>query len=365
MGSAASTLDRFLSAVHRRHVLLRLLERTGVCILIACGACAVLIPLLLSQGRSAEAPALWTLAMGGVAGLFWGSLRRPGPLEAAMEADRQLRLADLLGTALALRARGEAADPWGASVLATAEARCRDLSPSSVVLHRLGGRAWGGIGLATALVLAVTLLAGSPADTRAGRSAGPAGSPGDSGAPGVLSERPDRPLIATDATPARRPVPQGAGTDAGPDRGASTGAEVVEATQGSNVPDARSDDSAARRTSAGDGSAGTSGSGSSTDRRKPTLPPQPPGATAGTGDGNRSAPPKAGVGRASDPSASPAVADAAAGSTAGAAPAAAPATPVWNAPGFDSGARRAREALEAGRVPAAYRDIVRKYFDRP
>jgi hypothetical protein len=360
MPSTARSLDRFLNAVHRRHVVLRVLEKTGLCLLVACGACAVLIPLLLWQGESALTPAAWALAFGCAAGLLWGGLRRPGRLEAAMEADRQLRLADLLGTALALRQSPTSVDPWAAAVLATADARCRELSPSSVILHRLGARAWGGIGLATALVLAVASLASSPSDTRAARSDNLKGDrpTGDS------SRLLDRPLVASGPTGAQRSIPQGRGSDTGPD-----GAGATESAQdkGSDAASGRPGVSPDGAPGAGDTSGGTSGS-SSTDRRATPRPPDasPDGkGTAAVGATRPTARTSAGAGRASDLPGDSSTTDRASGTSAGAASGGAPATPHWNAPGFDSGARRARNALESGQVPAAYRDIVRKYFERP
>lgn len=359
MPLATTTLDRFVAAVHRRHVLLRALERTGLCVLVACTACALLIPLLLWQGKSAVAPALWTLAMGGAAGLLWGSLRRPGALEAATEADRQLRLADLLGTALALRRQPASADPWAASVLATAEARCRGLSPSSVILHRLGARAWGGIGLATALVLAVSFLGSSPADTRAARAEGAR----DPSAPRNVPRDLDRPLVAAGAGSGHRPVPQGAGTDGDAGR---PGPSVTGREQATSTQAARQGGTPESRAGTGDTTGGASGS-STTGRRDPAPPesPSPMAGTEATGGTDPAAPQAGGAGRAGLPAGSPSATDPAAGTHAGTAAGPRPATPAWRAPGFDSGARRAREALDAGQVPAAYRDIVRKYFERP
>src|SRR3712207_358729 len=119
MNPRPHALDRFLRAVHRRHVVLRLLECAGGGLLAACAAGGVLVALLLWQGRPALAPAVWTLGLGCALGVGWGVVRRPGALQAAMEADRQLRLAGLLGTALLLRQKTQ--DPWAASVLAVAE----------------------------------------------------------------------------------------------------------------------------------------------------------------------------------------------------------------------------------------------------
>src|SRR5438067_3480147 len=106
-------------------------------------------------------------------GLAWGLVRRPGLIDAALLADSQLELSDLLATALAT---ASSADPWSRAVVAMAEQRCRSLSPDAVVLRKLGGRARGGIGLAAALVLTLGVLSGVPADSRA-RDRGHGGSP--------------------------------------------------------------------------------------------------------------------------------------------------------------------------------------------
>src|SRR5207247_1177225 len=105
-----------------------------------------------------------TIVLGAIIGLTWGLARRPRLIDAAMTADRQLQLADLLATALAV---GSDVDPWARAVVAVADQRCRSLSPDAVVLRRFGGRAWGGIGLATALVLTIGALSSAPADSPA------------------------------------------------------------------------------------------------------------------------------------------------------------------------------------------------------
>src|SRR5688500_16789163 len=109
MPPATDSLRRFLRAVHRRYVLLRVVERVGLGVLAGCGVALVLIAVLVWRGRTAWAPPLWCLAVGAAAGLAWGIWSRPARLTAAAEADRQLGLDELLGTALTLRGAG---DPW-------------------------------------------------------------------------------------------------------------------------------------------------------------------------------------------------------------------------------------------------------------
>src|SRR5581483_8129178 len=170
MAPEARHLDRFLSAVRRRVMLIRAAERVGLCAAAACAAALALMPILLWRGEPAMPLALGALAAGALAGLVWTALHRPTLLEAAIEADHQLDLADLLGTALAVRREPNAkftSDEWTRMLLALAESKCAALSPSMLVLNRLGARAWGGIGLAAALVLTLGLMSSQPRDLRA------------------------------------------------------------------------------------------------------------------------------------------------------------------------------------------------------
>src|SRR5688500_12027143 len=135
-----SQLDGFARAVHRRLVIVRVIERIGIGVLLASVAGAMLVPILMWRGQSAMALAIFAIALGACAGLVWGATRRPTRLESAMDADRQLGLADLLGTALAIErdAAADAEDGWARSVRAIAEARCAEARPSSVIVNRLG-----------------------------------------------------------------------------------------------------------------------------------------------------------------------------------------------------------------------------------
>jgi hypothetical protein len=62
-------------------------------------------------------------------------------------------------------------------VLAIADDRCRRHAPSQVLLNRLGRRAWGGIGLAAALVLTLSAMTGNPREVRAVAARGESGAP--------------------------------------------------------------------------------------------------------------------------------------------------------------------------------------------
>src|SRR5690349_5671815 len=131
MPATGASFHSFVRAVHRRFVFLHTLEGTGIGVLCGCAAALPLVLILLWRSQPELPLALSALGLGAWAGLMWGVTRRPTRLEAAMEADRQLGLADLLGTARMVAGRD--ADPWVGAVLAEADARCRQLAPAAVI----------------------------------------------------------------------------------------------------------------------------------------------------------------------------------------------------------------------------------------
>src|SRR6185312_16176939 len=96
-----------------------------------------------------------SLLLGAAAGLLLGCVNRPTADDAASEADRQLDTADLLSTAYSVR---HSSDPWAAAVRISANQWARRTNPSAVILNRLGARAWGGIGLATMLLVVLSFF---------------------------------------------------------------------------------------------------------------------------------------------------------------------------------------------------------------
>ena len=132
MAQSGSDLDRFVRRVHRRYVVLRAAEGLGLGALAGCAVGLVLLALLWWEGRGTLAPSAAAVGFGACVGLAWGIARRPRLLDAATEADRQLGLADLLGTALTAGHDlvNNQPDPWAASVLAIADARVKSESTS-------------------------------------------------------------------------------------------------------------------------------------------------------------------------------------------------------------------------------------------
>ena len=161
MPTSISNHERFIRAVHRRLIVIRAAENLGICLLVGCAAALLLLPVVLWRDVSSAPLLLIGLgllsAMAAIAMTFW---RWPQPMDAAAEADRQLNLADLLTTTVELRRANhqEWSDQLSAIVLASANLRCQQFSPSAVVLNRLGARVWGGIGLSISLVITLAVI---------------------------------------------------------------------------------------------------------------------------------------------------------------------------------------------------------------
>ena len=166
METIAPISQRFVSAVRRRILLIRIGESIA---LFAAGASVLglaLLPIFWMRGESAMPLAMELLGGGIVLGFVHGIARRPSRLAAAREADSQLNLHDLLGTVLLMAQIGDEA--WRQNLAAFAEERCRTLRPSSVVVQRIGLRGWAGVGILSALLMTSTLLTVRPASVTAG-----------------------------------------------------------------------------------------------------------------------------------------------------------------------------------------------------
>ena len=346
-----------MRALHRRQVAVRAAEHAGVGLAIGCAAAALLVAILLWRGQDGWAAAWVAMGTGACAGAAVGLARRPSALFAVAQADRQLGTHDLLGTAWSAalrRGRGpEVDDAWHATVVNLGAARVRELSPSSVVLRRFGPRAWGGVTLAVALVVTLTLFSSDPlpASTAFARSA--------AAGPDARREA-ARPLIALAAESpdrARRREPN-------PGDSGEPGDAPTETAGAPETPDAKTRPAAGANTSRGKTASAGGGDGAGqTDSRRAAVDDQTASARA-TNDprpvptGQRAA---GGVGAARG---QPAGGDAAAGGTV-IGPEAAPARAPWEHPSWTSAAEAATEQVRAGRVPDDVRDLVRSYFDRP
>jgi hypothetical protein len=354
----ASQLDRFVKSLHRRLLVIRALESAALGALAGCVLAAGLMPLLLWRGEPALPPTAGALAVGALAGLAWSVTRRPTPLDAAAEADRQLDLADLLGTALTVARSSRESDrdpdaaPWLRTVLSVADATCARHTPAEVILHRLHARAWGGIALAAVGVVSVAALTSQTPGARAAPD-GSASTPLQALARAFPRDTTPRPAAA----PAERLSPHG--TPRGQQTDPATSATDDPASAESS--DERSTASPGNRSATGDnGTAGGSARARTTKANEspavPSAAPRSPaspsseGAVAGGSGAGASAAPKGPAGAAIAGTA---------GSAAGTS-----LVPPWRTSQWPADVRRAHDALNTGRVPDAYRDLVRDYFDR-
>jgi hypothetical protein len=339
MTSHTRDLDRFIRAVHRRWVIVRAAEHVGMCVLGGCVLALVFLPILLWRGE----PALPTVGMitllAATAGLIAGIVRRPDRMSAATEADRQLGLAELLSSALTMRDRAST-DAWATVLLATAEARCRTLSPNDVILNRLGARAWGGIGLAAALVLTLGLMSANPRTTVAVTPPG------------------------ADAASMRDVAQSNANETAGHSRGAQPRHDLDR--RGRSIDESRTDmapgesangRSAAQRSTAASESAGGGGLATS---HAPAASASPHAPTDTASHAAQQGDPVAG-GRAAGSASIPPSDDAHAGSSLTPAVGESPAPP-WQSASWPAQRDEALSAVRDGRVPDAYQDLVRAYF---
>ena len=344
--------ERFVSAVHRRMTVLRAVERIGLCVLGGCAVAAALSPILMTRGEPTGSLILATLGASIVAGLFWGTLSRPSRLAAATEVDRQLRLADLLGTAVTLRANDadDTGDEMAGAVLALADARCRATTPATVVLHRFGARGWGGIGLALAFVVGLNLL-GPDATHSANRASARAASWGDVDA--ARDEEAGRAARKAAAPDLRR-----AKTGNGSDDAATPPSDTTDAR--SNSQNVTQGAGSADQGAGGGNQDGTgAGTGQSTPRKTgdQAITARPGDAQRPTTDGRPAGGGGPGTGAGPTRPGDPAGTTAGQGRAGGRRPA-----PVWESRGWADDRGAAEAAVQSGRVPDAYRDLVRGYF---
>ena len=352
MAMPPAQLDRFVRALHRRLVMVRALECAGLGALAGCCFAAGLIPLLLWRDQPAMPPTAGALIIGALAGFVWGATRRPSRLDAAAEADRQLGLADLIGTAWAVKRRDRESDrdaeaaPWIASVLVTAEAACARHAPADVIFRRLNARTWGGIALAAVVVVSVAGLVEQSPDARAAGE-GATGSrlealvtplPRGAKSPDAAREQKPSTSLPRPSQPTRDP------------------SEEESANESTQSPGERSADAT------GQGRAGDNGSAGGSARARTPKPPSParPESTTAPARAPEDGPIAGGAGSGAGAN-SGTIGRTASGTASG--QSAAP-TPPWRSADWPDDVRRAHEALGAGRVPDAYRDLVREYFDR-
>ena len=340
-------LDRFIRTLHRRFVLLRAAERVGTCLIAGCGGAGLLLPLFWWRGANALPMVLLLLCISVLIGLLMAILRRPTSLQAAMEADRQLQLADLLSSALSIR---HIQDSWGDTVRLLADARCRDLSPSQVLFNRWGARRWGGIGLAVTLVLTLALFSSQSAPSQAASE-----SLSSNDDLGVLP-----PVSASIAySPARLPSASRVSAPNDAPSATTDTMQTSDATENDKSASANTPSATPKSPSAGDSNGSGAGASGTSGLPSPSLPLSPsaskstpmgqgPTATGGQTDSHPDA------GQSGKPA--PAGLAGANGQ--------APMAPPWSTLDWPSDQQKALNQIRSTPTYDPYRILIQKYFAR-
>jgi len=342
VNESANHLERFIRRVYRRLVALRLLEWAGMGFAAGCVAAMLLVIFLRDRSQSSLILATIVMAIGAMLGFVASLLRRPRIIDAAVEADRQLDLADLLATAWQLE-KSPTKEDFEEAVLLLANDRAATLQPRSVVLHRMGIRAWSGIGLAGALVLTVAIFTANPIDTEAATS--PFFSPtatnktqGDQKHTVATNDSPSahRPNISADHPGGEDdPLPGTGNTDTTTKTSSGQGID----TQTTNP-----------------NGAGT-GSGQSAFKPEKSNPLSNGVNSSRTNNNGKVA---SGVGNSSDNNG----ASGNSSSTSAGNSSKSPSAPAWKSDSWPSAQQAADNAISTGQIPPAYHDLVREYFKR-
>ena len=335
MTTPRSNFERFLAKVHRRYLALGLVERAGLGLLASCAAGLPLVVLAIWKGIPAGPLAVGALGLGALGGFLVGLLHRPTLHDTATEADRQLETSDLLSTALAVQHNP---DPWAGAVIASADRWSQTAAPSSVILNRLGARAWGGIGLATALVLVLTLL---PTYATPIQAADP-------------STNGSNPAHGTDSSYAAANNPRRSTPEQNPE-------DLRTNPQAADGPASRPEGSTESRNDNGRQNPGRDAASGRGESHTPSKSDPLKNATDST-QARRASP----TGRSTD-GAGRAAKNAASGnsdaSQVGDSELSTLLAP-WKSSEWPQQAQQAIHAVDSGQVPAAYRDVIQGYFER-
>jgi len=333
-----SHLQKFLQRARRTWTVWTVAEHAGLGLLCGCCCVLLLLPILLWRGQPGQTLAIVFPLLGSAIGTILGLRARPNLETVAQLADRRFQTSDLLATAYALR---ESADPWHASILNLADKCALGLSPASLTPHRLGPRAWSGIFLSLVAAITLGLLSVTMPADRAQAVIAP--TVADASAAWVQPR--EAPSIGQQSNPARE-----AKAESTPDSqpmGSSNDVSAAGALPQRSDPANRD----------GQGDMGAGGGSARTDSPQFAMPANHAAlagrdsiadaavATAGQGSEVRSH----GSGGAM------------AGRVAGGhGPDVAP----WSALDWPAAQAGAFQAIQAGQIPDAYRNLVRDYFDR-
>jgi hypothetical protein len=342
-------VDRFLRKLLRRKWGLRIAEGAGTGVAIAAAGGMALVAVIYPRHQSAEAAVEGLIVLGLAVGAAVGMARRPKTLLVATEADRQLHLPELLSSAAMLPVAGatDAVDRAMRQLLAERAAeQCGTKPARRIRLRRWGINRWTAIALAAGVALLLGTLTSphappAPAADDANRSVAVAGSD-------------DAPLVTLEDSPASRHIEMN--PDEPVNGGQPLGSFANVSEPPSTPPAGGGDHSPPSPTGEHSGNGNGSGSAHSTVDQSPafTSPEISPLASSSGGSGVNG-------GGAGPAAMAPSGHDAGAGGGAGRTVDSDHAPP-WQSIGWAAEAEAARRQVDAGQIPAAYRDLVRDYF---
>jgi hypothetical protein len=329
--------DDFLRRSRRRWMIWRIAESAGSGAALAACVGLLIVPILVWRDQPAIFPAIILLSVGTLAGIIRALIHPPTLLRTAIEIDRQFQLHDLLSTVLRLDASSD--DAFAATVIAHAEKTCAQLSPNQLIVQRLGLRGWGGIGIASALLLTLASFSVHP---RAGDA--------------QTAEQPTNIYTATAADTSSNAIATAQSQhDSVSQRnfdqpGDSTVGD--DSTAGRNAIDSPP---TANHAASGDGAG--SAAGKSADAKKSPLnsftPHDEPAATSDTSGQPAGGGVAAKVATVGDPISS--------GTTIPGSISSIP--PAWHSEILSADRAAAAQDVQTGQIPDADRDLVRDYFD--
>jgi hypothetical protein len=334
-----SQLEKFLHRARRTWTKWTIAEHAGLGLLCGCSCVLLLLPILLWRGERGQSLAIVFPLIGTAMGIAMGLRARPNLQTVAQFADQRFHTSDLLATAYALR---DSADPWHAAILNLADTRVLELSPAALTPHRLGPRAWSGIFLS--FIAAITL--GLLSVTMPAGQAQAAAAPANVDSPADWAQRHDAaPAIAQQSAAGRE-----AKAEAAPDSQSMTNTD-----DGSPTKSTLQQSNSSNR----DGQAvrGLGGGPARTYAPDLAMPSNHVNSAGNESADSRNIAAAGQGGEVHSRLGGGAIAGQVSTSQG-------PAPAPWSAPDWPAAQAAASQAIQAGQIPDAYRNLVRDYFDR-
>jgi len=331
MSPIESELDSTLQRIATRWWLHRAIETIGLGIVIGSGVGLILVPLFAWQSASSWQLSVGILFLSTIAGATIALRQRPSTMRAAMEADRQWQLDELLVSAasMLLSPRREGVDPSMRDVvlsLASRDLATRNLS--GLILHRFTRRAWAGMSSFPVLLILLTGICSHPIVLRAAAEA-------------------RGKIAATAGSSERLVIPPGEQSDGRNSRasGESSDASEREDDAAATSRDARPSSGDATRNGSGN-AGGRTDDARMTDARYIALNAQLPTTGQPTGGDGASVTGSSGDGKSGRIASVRSV------------------PPPWERRDWRDQQARAIQSLQQTPPPASYRDLIRDYFSR-